>query len=65
MIKVNGERSEWFRGKTIKDIILEKNYSFPLLIVRINGKFIPRNRYESTAVPDNAAVDILHLMSGG
>ena len=65
MIKVNGEQSEWFRGKTVKDVINEKNYRFPLLIARINGKLIPRNKYDSTIIPDEATVDIIHLMSGG
>jgi thiamine biosynthesis protein ThiS len=65
MIKVNGERSEWYPGKTVRDVIREKNYLFPLLIVRISGKLIPRNNYDSTEIPDEATVDIIHLMSGG
>ena len=65
MINVNGEQSEWFRGKTVSDVIKEKNYIFPLLIVRINGILIPRNEYNSTVIPDEATVDIIHLMSGG
>ena len=65
MINVNGERSEWSPGKTVRDVIKEKNYLFPLLIARINGKLIPRDEYSSTVIPDNATVDIIHLMSGG
>ena len=65
MINVNGEHSEWFQGKTISDVIKEKNYLFPLLITRINGKLIPRDEYDSTVIPDKATVDIIHLMSGG
>ena len=65
MIKVNGEPSEWSSGKTVRDVIREKNYLFPLLITRINGTFIPRNKYDSTEIPDGATVDIIHLMSGG
>lgn len=65
MITVNGEQMEWSPGKTARDVIEEKNYIFPLLIVRINGKLIHRSKYDSTAVPDKATVDIIHLMSGG
>ena len=65
MIKVNGQQSEWSPGKTVRDVIREKNYLFPLLIVRINGKLISRDKYDSTGIPDEAAVDIIHLMSGG
>ena len=65
MIHVNGEQSEWSRGKTVRDVIKEKNYIFPLLIARINGKLIPRDEYDSAVIPDEATVDIIHLMSGG
>ncbi len=65
MIIVNGEQTEWSRGKTVSDVIKEKNYIFPLLIARINGKLIPRDEYDSTVIPDEATVDIIHLMSGG
>lgn len=65
MIKVNGEITAWSKGKTVREIILDKNYIFPLLIVRINGKLIPRDRYDSTEVFDGEILDIIHLMSGG
>ncbi len=65
MINVNGEQLEWSPGKTVSDVIKEKNYIFPLLIARINGKLIPRDEYDSAVIPDKATVDIIHLMSGG
>jgi len=65
MIEVNGEKTEWSPGTTVEDVIRRKNYRFPLLIVRINGKLVPRDRYGVTQVPDEAVVDVIHLMSGG
>jgi len=65
MIKVNGENTDWSGGKTVSDVIREKNYLFPLLIVRIDGKLIQRDSYNITEVPDGSIVDIIHLMSGG
>ena len=65
MITVNGIKLDWYEGKTVRDVIQEMNYLFPLLIARINGKLIPRNKYDSTEIPDKATVDIIHLMSGG
>ncbi len=65
MITVNGITLDWYEGKTVHDVIQEMNYLFPLLIARINGKLIPRNKYDSTEIPDEATVDIIHLMSGG
>ena len=65
MITVNGITLDWYEGKTVRDVIQEMNYLFPLLIARINGKLIPRNNYDSAEIPDKATVDIIHLMSGG
>ena len=65
MIEVNGEKTEWSPGTTVEDVIIRKNYRFPLLIVRIDGKLVPRDRYAATPVHDGAVVDVLHLMSGG
>jgi sulfur carrier protein len=65
LISVNREPMDWSPGKTVRDVIRERNYRFPLLIVRIDGRLVPRGSYDSTAVPDGAEVDIIHLMSGG
>lgn len=65
MIRVNGDPMEWSPGMTVADVIREKNYLFPLLVVRIDGELVPRDRYDSVTVPDGAEVDVIHLMSGG
>jgi len=65
MILVNGEEFAWFEGITVRDVIREKNYIFPLLVVRINGRLIRRSDYDSATIPDNANLDIIHLISGG
>ena len=65
MITVNGITLDWVEGITVHDVLREMNYLFPLLIARINGILIPRNKYDSTVIPDGAIVDIIHLMSGG
>ncbi|MFO8184268.1 MAG: sulfur carrier protein ThiS [Candidatus Aegiribacteria sp.] len=65
MIRVNGDPMEWSPEMTVADVIREKNYLFPLLVVRIDGELVPRDRYGSATVPDGAVVDVIHLMSGG
>lgn len=65
MITVNGDKIDWVEGMTVRDVIKAVDYKFPLLITRINGKLIPRDTYDTTEVPDNAILDIIHLMSGG
>ncbi len=65
MITVNGEPMEWKRGITVRDIIDAKRYVFPLLAVWIDSVPVPRDDFDITEVPDNANVQIIHMISGG
>jgi sulfur carrier protein len=65
MITVNGEGHPWRETLTVRDLLGEKGYVFPLLITRIDGRLIPRDRYDETPIPDGSTVDVIHLMSGG
>ena len=65
MITVNGSPHPWHDGMTVRKILEEKRYTFPLLVVRIDGRLVPRSDYGETTVPDGADVDVMHLMSGG
>ena len=40
-------------------------YKFPLVHVAINGELIPRERYGDTRIPEDAAVSVIHMISGG
>jgi len=50
---------------TVRDILELKKFSFKLLVVKINGKLIPKTDYDIASVNDGDDVMILHLMSGG
>ncbi|MBF0408171.1 MAG: sulfur carrier protein ThiS [Candidatus Riflebacteria bacterium] len=65
MIMVNGKPSECTAGMSIRELLNLHRFIFPLLIIKINGEFVPRERYETTKVPENALVDVVHLISGG
>ena len=65
MITVNGEKMEWKEGITIQGIISEKRYVFPLLAVWINGTPVARDDFGTTQVPDEANVQVIHMISGG
>jgi len=53
------------RSLTVQDLMELKNYSFKLLVVKINGKLVPKTEYGSVTVKEGDDVMILHLMSGG
>jgi sulfur carrier protein len=65
MITVNGIPHPWRVGMTVRDALREKKYGFPLVIVRIDGKLIPRGTYDETGIPDGSVLEVIHLMSGG
>ncbi|MHB1653044.1 MAG: sulfur carrier protein ThiS [Desulfitobacteriaceae bacterium] len=65
MIKVNGKDYPWEEGLTIKQILDKKGYTFPLLVVIINGKPVAEGDYLCTVIEDRDDVKVIHLVSGG
>ncbi|MBN2414356.1 sulfur carrier protein ThiS [bacterium] len=64
-ITVNRETMEWRPGMTVADILEERRYTFKMLVIRVNGTLIKKDRWPDAAVPEGADVQVLHLMSGG
>ncbi len=65
MITVNGEEFEWKEGMTIRDILDAKKYTFPMLVVSVNGEVVLRDLWDEFQVPDGADVKVIHMMAGG
>ncbi len=65
MITINGENVEYNIGLTVFDMLKNRGFVFPLLIVRINGKLVNRDSYEKTTISDEDRIDVIHMMSGG
>jgi sulfur carrier protein len=65
MITINGENVEYESSLTVFDMLKNRGFVFPLLIVRINGKLISRDSYDKTQISDGDRVDVIHMMSGG
>jgi sulfur carrier protein len=55
----------WREGLTVADVLRERRFIFPLLVVSIDGRHVPRDEFAATLVPDRSAVVVVHLMSGG
>ncbi len=66
MIRVN-KRTEvaWEDGMTVSDLLDRLNYTYPLIIVKVNGELVPREAYDNRAIPDGADVRVIHLIAGG
>ena len=40
-------------------------YTFPHIVVAVNGTLVRHDAYDTTTVPDGADVRVVHLMAGG
>ncbi|NQU32530.1 MAG: sulfur carrier protein ThiS [Bacteroidetes bacterium] len=60
-------RPESFNNEklTITEILELKNYTFKMMVVKINGELIRKPQYPIAQVVDSDDVQILHLISGG
>ena len=64
-ITVNENSLKWEKNMTITRILKIMNYTFRILVVKVDGQLIKKNEYNSTIVQPDADVKVIHLMSGG
>lgn len=50
---------------TVTKLLEYKQWSYPLIIVKINGKLITRDTWQTTTIHEEDTVDAIHLVSGG
>lgn len=66
MIRVNNrDEVEWEEGLTVSGLLERFRYTFPHIIVSINGEVVPREEYPTRVIPDGADVRVIHLIAGG
>ncbi len=66
MIRVN-RRTEvtWQEGMTVADLLEKLNYTYPHIIVKVDGELVRRHAYDTFTIPDEADVRVIHLIAGG
>jgi len=66
VIRVNNrDEIEWEEGLTVSVLLERFRYTFPHVIVTINGEVISRDEYATRTIPDGADVRVIHLIAGG
>ena len=50
---------------TINELLKIKNFTFKMLIVKINGQLIKKTEYDVAEIKEGDDVMVLHLISGG
>lgn len=65
-ITLNNKKELFDREKiTVAELLKEKNFTFKMLVIKINGKLIKKELYESREIEEGDNVTVLHLVSGG
>ncbi|PIP55284.1 MAG: thiamine biosynthesis protein ThiS [Bacteroidetes bacterium CG23_combo_of_CG06-09_8_20_14_all_32_9] len=49
----------------ITELLKRKNFTFRMLVVKVNNKIVKRNDFENTFVKNGDNVSVIHLISGG
>ena len=65
MIRVNGKPTSFAPGTTLREIIDQLNYDFPLLFVRVGDTVVRKTEWGRYPVPDDAEVVINPIVVGG
>lgn len=50
---------------TINQLLELKNYTFRMIVVKINDSVIRRHEFDTTMINDGDEVAVIHLISGG
>ncbi len=50
---------------TINELLKEKNFTFKMLVIKVNNQLVKKSEYNSAMVKDGDDVMVLHLISGG
>ncbi len=50
---------------TVSELLKVRNFTFKMLIIKINGKLIEKSDYDSAEIKEGDDVQVIHLISGG
>ena len=50
---------------TVEELLEQKNFTFKLLVTKINGKLVKKDERRDTVIRDGDDVTVLHMISGG
>ncbi|MEI7723962.1 MAG: sulfur carrier protein ThiS [Bacteroidota bacterium] len=58
---------EEFAGEvlTVNELLKAKNFTFKMLVIKINSTLIRKTDYETALIHEGDEVHVLHLISGG
>jgi sulfur carrier protein len=64
-ITVNQETIDWEENLTIDRVLKIMNYTFKMIVVKVNGELVKKEDYDTKIIPEGAEVQVIHLIAGG
>jgi sulfur carrier protein len=65
-IVLNNREEEFDSSQlTVNELLAIKNFTFRMLVVKINGDLVKRHEFDQKFVSDGDEVMVLHLITGG
>jgi len=65
-IILNNKEEEFAADQlTISELLKVKNFTFRMLVIKVNGHLVKKSEQTTTFVKDGDDVMVLHLVSGG
>ncbi len=50
---------------TVQELIEKKNFTFRLLVTKVNGKLVKKNERDKAEIKDGDNVAVIHMITGG
>ena len=64
-IELNNRSYPYREGATVGSLMVENNFDFSTIIVKINGNIIEENSWETMEIAVGDSVEIHHIFGGG
>lgn len=65
MLKINGSVENQYVGKTIAQLLNDKNTALENIVVEHNGKILQRERFVDTFIHNDDQIEIISFVGGG
>lgn len=59
------EYKDWREGLTVQTLIEEQKFTWPKLVVKLNGRVIWPEEYKNTVLSEADDLEVIHLLGGG
>lgn len=67
-MKITVNKREYDFAETelnVTDLLARMNFTFPMIVVKLNGVLVKKEDYDKTPIGDADVVEAIHLISGG